>query len=84
MVEALGPPANDLPEGAFVPQLRVGDKVMVVTRFGAYASAVNAPVHQTRPLPPGWSFEEGASFLVQGLTAFYALSALGKGLGFRD
>ena len=50
---------------------------MVVTRFGAYASLVNAPAHQTRKLPPGWSFEEGAAFLVQGLTAFYALSALG-------
>lgn len=49
-----------------------------MTRFGAYATSVIAPIHQTRPLPDGWSFEEGASFLVQGLTAFYALSALGN------
>ena len=77
VVEAVGPAATHLPEGTVVPRLKVGDSVMVVTRFGAYASMVNAPMHQMRPLPDGWSFEEGAGFLVQGLTAFYALSALG-------
>jgi len=77
VVEALGPPADDLPEGTVVPPLQVGDSVMAVVRFGAYATSVNAKVHQTRPLPAGWTFEEGAAFLVQGLTAFYALKALG-------
>ena len=77
VVAEIGPPARDLPPGAVVPEYAVGDDVMCVTRFGAYATRVNAPAHQTRPLPPGWSHAEGAGFLVQGLTAFYALSALG-------
>ena len=73
-----GPAAReDLPEGTVVPPLKLGDSVMCVTRFGAYATSVNVPVHQARPLPAGWSFAEGAGFLVQGLTAFYALKALG-------
>mmetsp|Transcript_1477 Transcript_1477/g.3345 ORF Transcript_1477/g.3345 Transcript_1477/m.3345 type:complete len:443 (-) Transcript_1477:338-1666(-) len=78
VVEAVGPPAKNLPEGTVVPQVSVGDCVMAVARFGAYATVVNVPVHQTHALPAGWSFEEGAGFLVQGLTAFYALSALGN------
>ena len=77
VVEAIGEPDPDLPEGTVVPTVAVGDSVMVVTRFGAYASAVNAPLHQCRPLPSGWTHEQGAAFLVQGLTAFYALRALG-------
>ena len=77
VVEAIGPPDENLPEGTVVPPVAVGDSVMVVTRFGAYASAVNAPLHQCRPLPAGWTHEQGAAFLVQGLTAFYALKKLG-------
>ena len=77
VVEAVGPPATNLPEGTVVPTYAPGDRIMVVTRFGAYATVVNAPAHQTRPLPDGWTFEQGAGFLVQGLTAYYAVSALG-------
>lgn len=57
--------------------LRAGDRVMGVLRFGAYASSVNVPAHQVRRIPDHWSFAEGAAFLVQSITVFYALSELG-------
>lgn len=57
--------------------LKVGDRVMGAMRFGAYASFVNVPAHQVRHMPIGWTFEEGAAFLVQALTASYGLRALG-------
>uniref|UniRef100_A0A7R9SZ03 Enoyl reductase (ER) domain-containing protein n=1 Tax=Ostreococcus sp. 'lucimarinus' TaxID=242159 RepID=A0A7R9SZ03_9CHLO len=81
------------PEGTFVPGLEccgevvetaasgsnfvVGDRVMCVVRFGAFADEINCPVTQMRKLPNGWSFEEGSAFLVQGLTSYYGLKALG-------
>ena len=77
VVEAVGPPATNLPEGTVVPTYAPGDRIMVVTRFGAYATVVNAPGTRPGPLPDGWTFEQGAGFLVQGLTAYYAVSALG-------
>ena len=73
VVESVGPARDDLPTGTVVPSYAPGDACMAVVRFGAYATAVNAPAHQTRPLPREWSHAQGAGFLVQGLTAFYAL-----------
>jgi alcohol dehydrogenase len=67
VVEALGPP---LPDRA---PLAVGDRVIVLTRFGGYATAVNADARYLAPLPAGWSFEQGAAFPVQALTAWYGL-----------
>jgi len=55
----------------------VGDRVMGAMRFGAYASHVNVPAHQLRKIPAGWSFAQGAAFMVQSLTVFYALRELG-------
>lgn len=82
------------PEGAFIPGLefsgeiiavgeaveewKVGDSVMGATRFGGYVSHLNIHHRYVIPLPADWSFEEGAGFLVQGLTAYYALTALGN------
>ncbi len=82
------------PKGAFVPgleyageiigvgegvgNLTVGQKVMGVTRFGGYATHLNIDARYAIPLPENWSFEEGAAFLVQGLTAYYALFELGN------
>ena len=57
--------------------IRVGTRVMGVLRFGAYASRVDVAAHQVRRVPPGWSFAEGAGFLVQGLTVYYGLVSLG-------
>jgi NADPH:quinone reductase-like Zn-dependent oxidoreductase len=82
------------PAGSFIPGLefsgeivavgeaveawKVGDKVMGATRFGGYVSHINSHHRYVIPLPAGWSFEEGAGFLVQGLTAYYALLELGN------
>ena len=81
------------PEGSFVPGLeyagevaavgegvksvQVGDRIMGVTRFGAYASHLNIDVRYVIPLPAGWSYEEGSAYLVQVLTAYYGLKQLG-------
>ncbi len=59
------------------PRVAVGDRVMVLTRFGGYATAFNVDVRYLEPLPAGWSFESGAAFPVQALTAWYGLVRLG-------
>ena len=64
--------------GPNVTHLKVGDKVMGVTRFGAYATHLNIDARYLIPLPEGWSFAEGASYLVQVLTAYYGLKELGN------
>lgn len=82
------------PKGAFIPGLEyagkiikkgknavffeVGQPVMGVTRFGAYASHLNVNCNYISPLPTGWSFAEGAALLVQGITAHYSLVNLGN------
>jgi NADPH:quinone reductase-like Zn-dependent oxidoreductase len=64
--------------GAAVEEWKVGDKVMGATKFGGYVSHLNIHHRYVIPLPADWSFEEGAGFLIQGLTAYYALTQLGK------
>jgi alcohol dehydrogenase len=64
--------------GEDVEEWKIGDKVMGATKFGGYVSHLNIHHRYVIPLPEGWSFEEGAGFLVQGLTAFYALKVLGN------
>lgn len=64
--------------GAAVKEWKVGDKVMGATKFGGYVSHINIHHRYVVPLPADWSFEEGAGFLVQGLTAYYALIELGN------
>ncbi len=63
--------------GAAVDSWKVGDRVMGATKFGGYVSHLNIRQRYVIALPADWSFEEGAGFLVQGLTAYYALTALG-------
>jgi NADPH:quinone reductase-like Zn-dependent oxidoreductase len=63
--------------GKMVKNLKVGDRVMGVTRFGAYVSHLNIDSQYVFPLHDDWSFEEGAGFLVQVLTAYYGLVYLG-------
>jgi alcohol dehydrogenase len=50
---------------------------MGITKFGAYASHLNIDERYVVPLPSGWDFKEGAAFLVQAMTAYYALFTLG-------
>lgn len=64
--------------GSLVEEWQVGDRVMGATKFGGYVSHINIHHRYILPLPAEWSFEEGAGFLVQGLTAYYALTALGN------
>ena len=55
-----------------------GQKVMGVTRFGAYADHLNIDHRYISPLPEGWSYAEGAAFQVQVFTAYHALVSLGS------
>lgn len=82
------------PKGSFVPGLEfsgiitnkgksvnefdIGEKVMGAIRFGAYANYLNINKNNIIKIPDGWSFEEGAAFIVQSLTAYYSLVVLGN------
>jgi len=57
--------------------LKVGDRVMGVTRFGAYSSHLNVAEYLVRKLPASWSFNEGAAFMVNSITVWYGMKALG-------
>ena len=58
--------------------LSVGDPVIALTRFGAYATAINVGAAYLRPVPAGWSAVQAAAWPVQGLTAWYGLVPLGN------
>ncbi|MBK6902756.1 MAG: zinc-binding dehydrogenase [Saprospirales bacterium] len=64
--------------GKAVTRWKPGDKIMGVIRFGAYTTHLNIDQKYVTPLPEGWSFEQGAAYLVQVLTAYYALLNLGN------
>ena len=63
--------------GEGVTQLRPGDRIMGVTRFGAYSTHLNIDARYAIPLPADWDFNTGAAYLVQTLTAFYGMATLG-------
>lgn len=65
-------------KGKDVTEFEPGDKIMGVIRFGAYATHLNINKNYVTPLPSNWSFEEGASFIVHSLTAYYSLVILGN------
>jgi NADPH:quinone reductase-like Zn-dependent oxidoreductase len=65
-------------KGNDVNNFQVGDKIMGAIRFGAYTTHLNIDQRYILKLPEGWSFEEGASFIVQSLTAYYSLVELGN------
>jgi len=64
--------------GKNVDNVKVGDRIMGITRFGAYASHLNIDSRYVMPIPTGWNFQEGAAYLVQVLTAYYGLHNLGN------
>lgn len=70
-VEAVGPPAAG--PGESYRKVAVGDRLCVLTRFGAYADALNFDLRYAAPVPAGWSAAEAAAWPVQGLTAWYGL-----------
>ncbi len=81
------------PKGPFVPGLEfagivdavgpgvqrwhTGDRVIGLTRFGAYSTQVTVDARYLYPLPEGWTLSEGAAFPVQAITAWYAIDDLG-------
>ncbi|MCC5814588.1 MAG: zinc-binding dehydrogenase [Leptospira sp.] len=64
--------------GEDVTGFQVGQRIMGATRFGAYATHINQGQEYLFPIPDEWSYEEGAAFPVQALTAYYALFPLGN------
>ena len=54
------------------------DRVLGFTRFGAYSDIVKVPPVFLKRLPDSWSFAEGASFIVQALTAWHGLVEIGR------
>ena len=64
--------------GAAVKNLSIGGRVMGVTRFGGYTTALNHDERYLIPIPVDWSYAEGAAYLVQVLTAYYGLVNLGN------
>ncbi len=63
--------------GKEVTGLRPGDRVMGVTRFGAYTTHLNIDARYAIPLPEDWDFATGAAYVVQTLTAYYGMVHLG-------
>ncbi len=63
--------------GKQVQHVKIGDRIMGVTRFGAYTTHLNIDARYAIPLRDDWSFQEGAAYLVQMLTAYYGLVYLG-------
>ncbi|MCB9337354.1 MAG: zinc-binding dehydrogenase [Lewinellaceae bacterium] len=64
--------------GRQVGHLKPGDRVMGISRFGGYSTHLNIDARYLVPIPDGWTMEEGAAYLVQVLTAYYALVPLGN------
>jgi NADPH2:quinone reductase len=58
---------------AFTP----GERVMAFT-FGGFAERAAAPAAMTFPLPDGWSYEEGAAYVMNYHTAHFALHRRGR------
>jgi NADPH:quinone reductase-like Zn-dependent oxidoreductase len=51
--------------GKDVESVKVGDKVLGLTRFGAYASHFNVSLKYLSPCPSDWSYAETTAYLVQ-------------------
>ncbi|MER6134087.1 quinone oxidoreductase [Streptomyces sp. NPDC001815] len=64
VVEAVGPDVSNV---------RPGDRVAYAQQQGAYAEATVVPADSLIPLPDDMSFEDGAAFPLQGMTAHYLI-----------
>jgi NADPH:quinone reductase-like Zn-dependent oxidoreductase len=58
--------------------LKVGDRVIALTRFGGYSSHVSVRQEQVFALPPGLDFAQGAALPVTYLTAYQLVVAMGR------
>jgi NADPH:quinone reductase-like Zn-dependent oxidoreductase len=59
--------------GVGVTQIRAGDRVVALTRFGGYATYVTVPADYAFPLSPGVSDCDAAALPVNYLTAYLAV-----------
>jgi alcohol dehydrogenase len=73
VIESIGERDTALPPSDLQP----GDQVIALTRFGAYATALNVGTRYLRRIPAGWTMAQAAAWSVQGLTAWYGLVELG-------
>lgn len=64
--------------GSRVTSRQIGERVMVLTRFGGYADAMNVAEATLWPVPTSWSFAQAAAYPVQALTAWYGIERLGN------
>jgi NADPH:quinone reductase-like Zn-dependent oxidoreductase len=60
------------------PKFKQGDRVMGVTRFGAFATIIDVNDDYILHMPENWSFAQGSGFLVQALTAWFGLQQLAR------
>ena len=63
--------------GDGVEDLQVGQRVLGGCRFGGYAELVATKAANVVPLPDDWSYEEGAAFPVNYMTAYAGLVRYG-------
>ena len=64
--------------GEGVQGLKVGDRIMGVTRFGAYTSHLNIDHRYVVPLPEDWDFAEGRCFFGTGAHSLLWSDQLGR------
>ncbi|XP_006798348.1 synaptic vesicle membrane protein VAT-1 homolog [Neolamprologus brichardi] len=64
--------------GEEVTDRKVGDKVMVLNRFGLWQEVAVAPANHTFLIPEGMSFEEAAALPVNYITAYMMLFDFGN------
>jgi NADPH:quinone reductase len=64
--------------GEGVAQFKPGDRVICLTGTGGFATHSIAPAATSMPLPPGFSFEDGASLLMTYATTIHALLDRGQ------
>ncbi|MCD6332365.1 MAG: zinc-binding dehydrogenase [Bacteroidales bacterium] len=58
--------------GSGVQNLKVGDEVLAMTRFGGYAEYAKTQASGVVPIPEGFSPAHATALAVQALTAYYA------------
>jgi len=69
--------AGDVVEAGPDSRWKAGDRVLGVSRFGAYQGGLVAEAARIRPMPQGWSYEEAGGLPAALLTAAYGLYEIG-------
>lgn len=64
--------------GELVSEVKIGDRVIVGSQYGAYAEYMIAPEHLVFPAVAAYSENENAAYLVNYMTAWVALMKLGR------